>query len=215
MLVEARIGRVVDVRRLPGSRRCPWFDGDALALSLSRAGIAYEHVPVLGGLRSATKSVPEETNAWWQNESFHRYADHATTPAFREGLSRLLALGGRERCALLCAEAVYWRCHRRIIADHLLARGAEVWHLLGPGKREPARLSAGARLRGVEVTYPVAGGETAATDAKSPRRPGAPRSRPADKRGGVEPSVADPAQPANSTAPSSTRPKRMSARSRR
>ena len=138
LLRAARIGLVVDVRRLPGSRACPQFDSEKLAQSLAPAQIGYELIVPLGGRRRKVEPVPADTNGAWRNRSFHNYADYALTEEFKAGLNRLLALGEEVRCAIMCSEAVWWRCHRRIIADHLFASGAEVFHLMGNDRIEPA-----------------------------------------------------------------------------
>lgn len=158
LLSAADIGLVVDVRRLPGSRRYPHFDQDPLSGSLSGAGIGYEHLAALTGRRPRNPDVEEEVNGFWENRSFHHYADHALTEEFAEGLARLRDWGAQRRTAIMCSEAVWWRCHRRIIADHLLARGEQVLHLMGPGKVVPAALTAGAVVGSDDgrVTYPEA-----------------------------------------------------------
>lgn len=156
LLGEHRIDVVVDVRKLPGSRRYPHFDADGLAGSLGEAGIGYERVESLTGRRPVSRDVPFETNAWWQNRSFHNYADHALSSEFRQGLSGLLEGSTEHRLALMCSEAVWWRCHRRIIADHLLSHGVDVQHILGEDHADPATLSAGAVIgSGRRVTYPA------------------------------------------------------------
>ena len=144
LLDESDIARVVDVRKLPGSRANPQFDEDTLRRHLARSGRSYEHLAALGGLRGKTTGVAPDVNALWTNRSFHRYADYALTPAFRTGLEHLLREGHQQRCAIMCAEAVWWRCHRRIVADHLLACGETVLHIMGHGRIEPARLTPGA-----------------------------------------------------------------------
>ncbi|MBX3576246.1 MAG: DUF488 domain-containing protein [Rhizobiaceae bacterium] len=156
LLRAASIGMVVDVRRLPGSKAYPQFGSENLALSLSEAQIKYELIGPLGGRRRKVEDVPAETNGAWRNRSFHNYADYALTGTFKAGFDRLLALGQEFRCAIMCSEAVWWRCHRRIIADHLLASGAEVFHLMGADRIEPAVPTNGAIFgdRG-PVTYPA------------------------------------------------------------
>ncbi|TPI11227.1 DUF488 domain-containing protein [Mesorhizobium sp. B4-1-3] len=154
ILRQGRIGIVVDVRRLPGSRAYPQFDSERLAASLAEAQIAYEIVAPLGGRRGKVDGVSPETNGAWRNQSFHNYADYALSAQFRGGLDRLLAIRTR-RCAIMCSEAVWWRCHRRVIADYLLARGEEVFHLMGNGRVEKAVPTAGAVLRDDgSVIYP-------------------------------------------------------------
>ncbi len=155
VLREAGVGGVADVRRLPGSRAQPQFDEEALASALEREGIAYRWFRGLTGRRPVSTEVPFERNAWWQNRSFHNYADHALSAEFADALDDLRAWSLPHPVAIMCSEAVWWRCHRRIIADHLLARGETVRHLLGPGRVEDARLSAGAVTEvGGVVVYP-------------------------------------------------------------
>lgn len=144
MLLDADVQLVVDIRRLPGSRRHPQFDEDALRDWLRTVDIRFERIPELGGRRRVSKEVPFETNAFWQNRSFHNYADHALTAEFRTGLTELVTRGRELRTAFMCSEAVWWRCHRRIVTDHLLAAGHEVTHLMSIGRSEPARLTDGA-----------------------------------------------------------------------
>lgn len=154
LLDESNIARVVDVRSLPGSRAFPQYDAENLCQSLADAGVQYEHMAGLGGRR---KGAADDTrNALWRNASFRRYADYALTPAFADALQTLEARAASERCAVMCAEAVWWRCHRRIIADHLLARGHVVCHIMGPGKVTPATLTPGAHAENGTVTYPPA-----------------------------------------------------------
>ena len=168
LLAESEIDVVVDVRKLPGSRRYPHFDADALSGSLREAGIAYERIPSLTGRRPVSRDVPFETNAWWQNRSFHNYADHALGPDFARGLDELVRLGGESRTAVMCSEAVWWRCHRRIIADHLLARGIRVEHIMPDGRISPAELTPGAVVRGTQVVYPAPGPTSPASDGRRP-----------------------------------------------
>lgn len=157
MLRAARVGCVVDVRRFPGSRSNPQFAGESLATALGGEGMFYEHATALGGRRGKAAGVPPELNGLWRNASFHNYADYALSGDFQAGLRRLLDEAREARCAILCAEAVWWRCHRRIIADWLIAAGRQVIHLLGPGHDEPARLTPGAVVRpDGTVVYPAA-----------------------------------------------------------
>ena len=156
LLRESRVDCLVDIRKLPGSRAQPQFNADALAAALAQEGMRYLHLAALGGLRGRQAGVPPERNGLWRNASFHRYADYAGTPEFRAGLEQLLALGQGGCCAIMCAEALWWRCHRRIVTDHLLAHGQVVLHIMGPGKLEPARLTPGAVVgEGGAVRYPA------------------------------------------------------------
>lgn len=155
LLRQAGVDFLVDVRRLPGSRAHPQFNEDALAASLAEHRIEYERIAELAGRRSASKDVPFETNAWWENRSFHNYADHALSEEFAVGLARLLELSAVHSVAVMCSEAVWWRCHRRIISDHLLAGGESVVHLIDAAPGSPAVLSAGAEVAANTVTYPA------------------------------------------------------------
>ncbi|CAL8897620.1 hypothetical protein KVA01_06460 [Kocuria varians] len=162
LLRDSGVTRVVDVRKLPGSRRYPQFGEDALAASLRAEGIRLERLPALTGRRPVSRTVPFETNTWWQNRSFHNYADHALSLDFRDALGELIGMAAGHRCAVMCSEAVWWRCHRRIIADHLLARDLTVQHIMGPGHVDPAQLSAGAVLGDDgAVSYPAGADDTA------------------------------------------------------
>ena len=147
LLREARIEAVVDVRRFPMSRRHPQFNAEALAASLRAAGIGYRHVPALGGRRGKRADGKESPHTLWREESFRNYADYAETAAFRTALEDLSRLAREQRVAIMCAEAVWWRCHRRLIADHLLAAGVPVEHILERGKIEAAELTPGATVR--------------------------------------------------------------------
>jgi uncharacterized protein (DUF488 family) len=144
LLTASEIGIVVDVRTIPRSRTNPQFNREALPGSLSDFQIAYEHIAELGGRRAHTQDIASDANAFWENQSFHNYADYAMGGSFRSGFARLRELGAVRRCAVMCAEAVWWRCHRRIIADYLLVAGESVFHILGPKTVSPAILTKGA-----------------------------------------------------------------------
>jgi uncharacterized protein (DUF488 family) len=157
LLAAAGVDFVVDVRAFPRSRGNPQFNADVLPQALSQFGIGYEHIGELGGRRPRQPDVPPRRNALWSNRSFHNYADYGESDAFRAGLARLIALGRRRRCAIMCAEAVWWRCHRRIIADYLLSRGERVLHILPEGRIAPAKRTLGARRRrDGTLAYPAA-----------------------------------------------------------
>jgi len=147
LLHNAEVDLLVDVRSIPRSRTNPQYNSDALPQPLAAAGIEYRHIASLGGLRHRRKGDPESPNTLWRNASFRNYADYAATDEFRAGLDELEALSRSRRCAIMCAEAVWWRCHRRIIADYLLADGRPVAHIMGPGKIEPAKRTPGGRKR--------------------------------------------------------------------
>ncbi len=148
---------VVDVRTVPRSRTNPQYNRDVLPQSLEQAGIGYEHIAALGGLRGRKRGVEPSVNAFWRNESFHNYADYAMGQSFRDGLTQLKELGRDRSCAVMCAETLWWRCHRRIIADYLIACGDAVFHILAPGHVEPAQMTLAARLQPSGIlTYPGA-----------------------------------------------------------
>jgi uncharacterized protein (DUF488 family) len=155
LLKAAEVRVIADVRTVPRSRTNPQFNRDVLPASLAAHGIAYEHLPALGGLRGPQRGVSPETNAFWENASFRNYADYALGEDFHSGLRHLRELGHAAPAAVMCAEAVWWRCHRRIIADYLIAASEEVFHILGKGHVEPARLTPGARIEcNRMLTYP-------------------------------------------------------------
>lgn len=154
-LRQAGVTRLIDVRSIRRSRTNPQFNQDTLAPALAACGIAYETMADLGGRRSRQRAIGPEVNGFWDNASFHNYADWALQPAFRAALRALREKGQRERCAIMCAEAVWWRCHRRIIADHLLAAGETVRHIMG-ARIEDARLTPGAQVHADgTVSYPA------------------------------------------------------------
>jgi uncharacterized protein (DUF488 family) len=169
LLAQADIDLLVDVRSVPRSRTNPQFNADALPGSLADAGIGYRHLAALGGLRHRRKDAAPSPNEMWRNDSFRNYADYAMTAAFRGGLDELRALAGAHRCAIMCAEAVWWRCHRRIIADYLLAEGIPVAHIMGLGKIDPAKITPGAVARADgTLVYPTVDTD----DAEAGRRSG-------------------------------------------
>jgi uncharacterized protein (DUF488 family) len=141
LLVASEIGLVVDVRTVPRSRTNPQYNRETLPGLLSDFQITYEHIAELGGLRARAQDIAPDVNAFWENQSFHNYADYAMGGSFRSGLARLRELGRVRSCAVMCAEAVWWRCHRRIIADYLLAAGERVFNILGPKNVAPASLT--------------------------------------------------------------------------
>jgi len=158
LLREHGIELLVDVRRFPGSRRHPHFGSAALAASLAEAGIAYAHAEALGGRRGSEAGAASPNTAW-RNEAFRAYADYMATAAFRAALDRLIAQSAQRATVIMCAEAVPWRCHRRLITDALLARGVPVADITGPGAATPARLSEHALVRpDGSIIYPAAPG---------------------------------------------------------
>ena len=145
------IEELVDVRTAAGSRTNPQFMKDVLARALEIHGIHYTHLPALGGFR---KPRPDSINAAWRNESFRGYADYMQTPEFETALAELLDLAARDRTAVMCAEAVPWRCHRSLIADALVARGLTAGHILSLTRCNPHALTSFARVENGRVTYP-------------------------------------------------------------
>jgi len=141
MLREAGVTLVADVRSVPFSRRNPQYSRDVLPGILGLHQIGYTHIAALGGLRGRSPGVPPDVNAFWDNEGFHNYADYAMGDDFRAGLESLRELGRGQRCAVMCAEALWWKCHRRIVTDYLLAAGEQVIHLMAPGKEQPAYMT--------------------------------------------------------------------------
>jgi uncharacterized protein (DUF488 family) len=156
LLRENRIAAIADIRRIPRSRTNPQFNTDTFGIALAERQIAYSHIAELGGLRSRKKSAEPSPNTYWTNDSFRNFADYTATEAFAQGLHRLEALGESHRTAIMCAEVVWWRCHRRIVADYLICGGHPVVHIMGPAKSEPAKLTPAARREGDRLlVYPA------------------------------------------------------------
>lgn len=154
MLQEAGIDLLIDVRAFPRSRTKPEFNIDRLPGALEPFHIGYCHLPELGGRRSKQSGVDERLNAMWRNRSFHNYADYALGDAFNEALQKVLRFGIDHRVSLMCSQAVWWRCHRRIITDYLVLNGHPVDHLMSPGHIEHAVPTPGARRNGAgKVVY--------------------------------------------------------------
>lgn len=157
MLVGARVSLLADVRAFPRSRSNPAFNIDTFPKALAKHNIEYKHFERLGGRRKKHPSIDPAINGYWRVQSFHNYADYALGDEFKAVLDEIESLAGDRHIALMCSEAVWWRCHRRIIADHLMARGHQVCHLMAPGRQEPAEMTEGAVRRSVdEVIYPAA-----------------------------------------------------------
>ena len=151
LLAQNEIKLLVDVRAFPGSKRYPQFNKEALAESLTAHGIGYEHFPELGGKR---KPKPDSRNTAWRNASFRGYADYMEAEQFQKGIERLLDIAAEAGpTAIMCAEAVWWRCHRSLIADYLKARGVEILHILGANKAEPHPYTSAARILDGELSY--------------------------------------------------------------
>jgi uncharacterized protein (DUF488 family) len=149
------IETIVDVRKFPMSRTHPQFNREALAPALARHGIGYAHMEALGGRRGRSKDIAPEVNGFWDNQSFHNYADYAMGPEFHRALGDLVALGRGKRIAVMCSEAVWWRCHRRIITDYLLAGGEDVFHIVSGDVPELANITPEAVARGGHLEYPA------------------------------------------------------------
>ncbi|HLQ41601.1 MAG TPA: DUF488 domain-containing protein [Thermoplasmata archaeon] len=152
LLAEHRIQFLADVRHFPTSQRVPWTAKALLAKALADRGIAYEHFEDLGGFR---KALPDSMNLGWQNSGFRGYADHVASAEFSAALNHLIAIASERRTAIMCAEAVPWKCHRSLLSDALLVHRIRVVHILSPGKTQDHRLTAFARVHGTHVTYPA------------------------------------------------------------
>jgi uncharacterized protein (DUF488 family) len=151
LLEENGIKLIADVRMYPGSKRYPQFGREALANSLNEVGIRYEHFPELGGRRKAN---PDSHNTAWRNEAFRGYADYMETKDFRNGVARLVHLANQSGAtAIMCAEAVWWHCHRSLISDYLKADGVDVIHILDRGKIEPHPFTSAARIVNGKLSY--------------------------------------------------------------
>jgi uncharacterized protein (DUF488 family) len=148
LLEQVDVTLLVDVRSFPRSRATPQFNGDTLPHALAADGISYRHLRALGGRRHHRKGAPASANVYWRVAAFRNYADYAQADEFGAGLDELRALADDQRCAIMCAEAVWWRCHRRIITDYLLADGRRVEHIMRPRQVVEATLTPGARVMG-------------------------------------------------------------------
>lgn len=146
------VEQLADIRTVPRSRRHPQFAIEALSGSLPSAGISYRHFPGLGGLR---KPRPDSTNTAWQHAGFRGYADYMGTPEFADALEALVLWSGSAPTAIMCAEAVWWRCHRRLVADALVARGIEVRHILSTAEAKRHTVTEFGRIEGGQVAYPA------------------------------------------------------------
>jgi len=151
MLKANEVRLVVDVRTIPRSRHNPQYNSDALAAALHENRMAYHQLPSLGGLRHPKK---DSINSAWENDSFRGFADYMQTEGFAAGLSELLAIGQEQRTAVMCAEALPWRCHRSLIADALLVRGVTVMHIMSRTSLKEHVLTPWARVQGMTITYP-------------------------------------------------------------
>jgi uncharacterized protein (DUF488 family) len=168
LLQAHAVSRVVDVRTVPRSRHNPQFNKTSLPGSLKKAGLGYVHMPGLGGLRHAQR---DSLNVGWRNASFRGYADYMQTPEFEQSLEELIQLANQGRIALMCAEAVPWRCHRSLIADALLVRGIRTEDIMNPTRRQVHTLTPFAKVRGTTITYPTEASRS------TQKKPSAKRSR--------------------------------------
>jgi uncharacterized protein (DUF488 family) len=150
LLSGARIATIADVRSFPGSRKYPQYGKDALAMTLTAHGIGYDWLPVLGGRR---RVLPGSPNTAWRNASFRGYADYMSSPEFAQGLGQLIQLASQARTAVMCAEALWWRCHRAMIADALSVHGIEVVHILDAKHNVVHPMTSPARIVGGALTY--------------------------------------------------------------
>ena len=159
LLKGSGVDLLADVRTVPRSRTNPQFNSETLAETLAAAGIGYRHMKALGGLRGPQKLDGPSPNTYWRNEGFRNYADYALTPKFHAGLDELRGLADMHTCVVMCAENLWWRCHRRIITDYLVAGDDEVIHILGADNTEPGRLTPEAEVQaGGTLHYPAAQG---------------------------------------------------------
>jgi uncharacterized protein (DUF488 family) len=160
------VTRIVDVRTVPRSRHNPQFNKASLPRALKKAGMGYVHIPGLGGLRHAKR---DSINVGWRNTSFRGYADYMQTAEFEGSLAELIALADKDRLALMCAEAVPWRCHRSLIADALLVHGIRTEDIMSPTRRTVHTLTPFAKVRGGTITYPVEVPRIALKNSKAKR----------------------------------------------
>lgn len=155
LLKVGSVGMVVDIRKTPRSRANPQFNIDALPDALSVRQIDYFRIEELAGRRAKSRTAPPWVNGFWINQSFHNYADYALSDAFRSGLSQLKQLSRERRLAIMCSEAVWWRCHRRFVADYLLYDGRHVFHLMDSARADVAIMTPAARADGASLVYPA------------------------------------------------------------
>ena len=146
LLQQHGIEALVDIRRFPGSRKHPHFCRENLAVSLADEDIEYHWLEALGGRRHRKKTDPPSPNPGLRDQSFRNYADYMATDGFQQGVAKLLAIAGNRRTAIMCAEGLYWQCHRRLVSDHLLANGVSVQHIFPSGEVKPHRLTPGAKV---------------------------------------------------------------------
>jgi len=146
LLAENDVTHLIDIRAYPHSRTNPQFNTENLQKEMPVVSIDYDHMRSLGGRRKESKQIAPSPNTYWKNKSFRNYADYALSDDFQEGFAKLKRLCDKSICAIMCSEAVWWRCHRRIVADYLLADGYEVVHIMGAGQATPAMMTQGGRI---------------------------------------------------------------------
>jgi uncharacterized protein (DUF488 family) len=184
-LQQVNVDLLIDVRSIPRSRATPQFNLDVLPGALAGEGIGYRHLRALGGRRHHAKNAAPSTNTFWRVLAFRNYADYAETEAFRAGLDDLITLSSTHRCAIMCAEAVWWRCHRRIIADYLLAGGIPVEHIMGLGSVTRATFTPGAVVASDgTLRYPAPEIDDEDAVVRAPETYSASRRRPTGRRTG-------------------------------
>jgi uncharacterized protein (DUF488 family) len=154
LLQQHGIEALVDIRRFPGSRQHPHFSRENLAVSLADEDIEYHWLEALGGRRHRKKTDPPSPNSGLRDQSFRSYADYMATDGFQQGVAKLLAIAGNRRTAIMCAEGLYWQCHRRLVSDYLLANGVSVQHIFPSCEVKPHMLTSGAEIADGTVTYP-------------------------------------------------------------
>jgi uncharacterized protein (DUF488 family) len=152
LLAQHGVEALVDIRRFPGSRKYPHFHRDSLAAVLPKSGVEYHWLEALGGRRR--KQREESPNLGLQNQGFRNYADYMLTDEFREGVEKLLEIARQKRTAIMCAEGLFWQCHRRLVSDFLVGNGVAVQHVLPGGVLRPHKLTSGVVIEGGRVTYP-------------------------------------------------------------
>jgi uncharacterized protein (DUF488 family) len=152
LLARHEVEALADIRRFPGSRKHPQFNRDGLGSALERAGIDYHWLEALGGRR--LKRREESPNLGLENRGFRNYADYMLTHEFREGVEKLPEVARQKRTAIMCAEGLFWQCHRRLVSDFLAANGVTVQHVMPTGELQPHKLTGGAVIEGGRVTYP-------------------------------------------------------------
>ncbi len=152
LLARHEVEALVDIRRFPGSRKHPHFHRDNLAAALPKSGVDYHWLEALGGRRHQQQG--ESPNRGLENKGFRNYADYMLTGEFREGVRILLEIARQKRTVIMCAEGLFWRCHRRLVSDFLVANGVTVQHIMPTGELRPHQLTSGAVIEGGQVTYP-------------------------------------------------------------